>query len=54
VSTVYIGSNIIRASLNPILIIGSLLFAFFIGVVSGLAPSWQASKLKPVDTLRYE
>jgi putative ABC transport system permease protein len=54
ISTAYIGSNIIRASLNPILIIGSLMFAFIIGVVSGLAPSYQASKLKPVDALRYE
>jgi len=54
VSAVYIGSNIIRASLNPLLITGSLLFAFLIGLVSGLAPSYQASKLKPVDTLRYE
>jgi len=54
VSAVYIGSNIVRASLNPLLIIGSLIFAFLIGVVSGLTPSYQASRLKPVDTLRYE
>jgi len=54
VAAVYIGSNLLRASLNPLLIIGSLAFAFLIGVVSGLAPSYQASKLKPVDTLRYE
>jgi len=54
ISTVYIGSNIIRASLNPILIIGSLGFAFLIGLISGIAPSYQASMLKPVDTLRYE
>lgn len=54
IAAVYIGSNLLRASLNPILIIGSLTFAFLIGVVSGLAPSYQASKLKPVDTLRYE
>jgi putative ABC transport system permease protein len=54
VSAVYIGSNIIRASLNPLLIIGSLAFAFLIGILSGLAPSYQASRLKPVDTLRYE
>ena len=54
IATVYIGSAIIQASLNPILIIGSLLFAFLIGIFSGLAPSYQASRLKPVDTLRYE
>jgi len=54
VAAVYIGSTILRASLNPILIVGCLLFAFLIGIISGLAPSYQASKLKPVDTLRYE
>jgi putative ABC transport system permease protein len=50
----YAGYNIIKASMNPILIVGCLLFAFLIGIISGLAPSYQASKLKPVDTLRYE
>jgi putative ABC transport system permease protein len=54
VTAVYFGSNIIRASMSPIIIIGSLAFAFIIGVISGLLPSYQASKLKPVDALRYE
>ena len=54
ISAIYIGSNLLRASLNPFLIIGSLLFAFLIGVISGFAPSYQASKLRPVDALRYE
>jgi len=31
-----------------------LLFAFIIGMVSGALPAYQASKLKPVDALRYE
>jgi len=54
VSTVMIGSDIIRASMHPYLLVGVLAFAFFIGVISGLTPSYQASKLKPVDALRYE
>ena len=54
ISTVAIGSDIIRASMHPYLLIGVLLFAFFIGIISGLTPSYQASKLKPVDALRYE
>jgi len=54
ISAVAIGSNIIRASLHPYLLVGVLLFAFFIGIISGLTPSYQASKLKPVDALRYE
>jgi len=52
--SVYVGSNLLRASLNPILIIFSLGFGFVVGVMSGLIPSYQASKLKPVDALRYE
>ena len=36
------------------LVIGCLLFAFLVGAGSGLVPSIQASKLKPVDALRYE
>ena len=54
ISLVFIGSDIIRASMHPYLLIGVLAFAFFIGVISGLTPSYQASKLKPVDALRYE
>ena len=36
------------------LIVGCLLFSFFIGIVSGLWPARKASRLKPVDALRYE
>lgn len=36
------------------LIVGCLLFSFFVGAVSGLWPARAASKLKPVDALRYE
>ena len=52
--TFYVGLNLLRASLNPLLIIGCIAFGFIIGSISGLIPSYQASKLKPVDTLRYE
>ena len=36
-----------------VLVLG-LLFAFIVGMVSGILPAYQASKLKPVDALRYE
>ncbi|MFC1691059.1 ABC transporter permease [Nanoarchaeota archaeon] len=36
------------------LTVGCLLFAFFVGTAAGLFPSINASKLKPVDSLRYE
>ena len=36
------------------LVVGSLLFAFLIGIFAGLFPAYRASKLKPIDALRYE
>ncbi|MFH0831873.1 MAG: ABC transporter permease [archaeon] len=33
---------------------GVLLFAFLVGIASGFVPAMQASKLKPVEALRYE
>jgi len=48
------GLSMLRPAFPAWLIIGCLLFAFLVGVVSGVLPSVQASKLKPVDALRYE
>jgi putative ABC transport system permease protein len=48
------GFGFFKISLSPTLIFGSLLFAFIVGVGSGFLPSLNASKLKPVDALRYE
>jgi len=50
----YLGSGLLRASFNPYLIIGALVFSFVVGTVSGIMPAIQASKMKPVDALRYE
>ena len=36
------------------LLIGALLFSIIIGMIAGLIPAYRASKLKPVDALRYE
>ncbi len=46
------GSEILKVTLEYHLILGSIAFAFVIGLLSGLMPSFQASKLKPVDALR--
>jgi putative ABC transport system permease protein len=56
------GGNIAAAtgysSIYPIfpwyLTAGCILFAFFIGAIAGIMPALQASKLRPVDALRYE
>ncbi|MBU0929624.1 MAG: ABC transporter permease [Nanoarchaeota archaeon] len=49
-----LGTNLLRASFSPTLIIGALLFSFIVGSLSGVLPAIQASRLKPVDALRYE
>ncbi len=49
-----LGLAMLQPYFPPWLIIGCLLFAFLVGAGSGLLPSIQASKLKPVDALRYE
>ena len=40
--------------INYGLVSGVLLFSFIIGCLSGIAPAWRASKLNPVESLRYE
>jgi putative ABC transport system permease protein len=39
---------------SPYLMIEGLILAVLIGVISGVVPAYRASKLKPVDALRYE
>jgi len=36
------------------LIVGAFAFSFFVGAIAGTLPASRASKLKPVDALRYE
>jgi putative ABC transport system permease protein len=40
--------------LTPIVILGALGFGVGISVIFALYPAWRASKLKPVEALRYE
>ncbi|MEN9626044.1 MAG: hypothetical protein RL557_372 [archaeon] len=53
IATIYIGSPLLQASMNPTIIVGALAFSFVIGTLSGVFPAMQASRLKPVDALRY-
>ena len=39
---------------TPGLLIGALLFSIVIGMIAGVIPAYRASRLKPVDALRYE
>jgi len=48
------GVSMFRASITYGLILGGLAFSFFIGCISGAAPARTASRMRPVDALRYE
>lgn len=49
-----LGTTLLRATIPFWLVIGSLAFAFLVGSLSGLWPAWKATKIKPVEALRYE
>ena len=51
--SVALQTELLTVSINPLVIIGSLLFSFIIGTIAGILPAIRASKLKPVDALAY-
>jgi putative ABC transport system permease protein len=48
------GDMVSGTGLSFTLMFEGLLLAVSIGVISGVVPAYRASKLKPVDALRYE
>ena len=48
------GFPFLKIGIDPVVIILAIVVSFIIGVISGAVPAIQASKLKPVDALRYE
>jgi ABC-type antimicrobial peptide transport system permease subunit len=40
--------------LTPTVFLGALAFGIGVSVIFALYPAWRASKLKPVEALRYE
>jgi len=45
---------LLKASITPQLVLFGLTFSFLIGCIAGYLPARSASKLNPVDALRYE
>ena len=49
-----LGPALLSVEISPLFILATLLFSFVVGCLSGIVPAWRASKLNPVDSLRYE
>ena len=47
-----LGSNLFVVSTDYLLLAGSVLFSFIVGILSGILPALQASKLNVVDAMR--
>jgi putative ABC transport system permease protein len=50
----FIDVELLQVGISWGLVVGALAFSFIIGIASGLLPARRASKLKPVEALRYE
>jgi len=49
-----LGTTLLAVATPAWLFVGSLMFAFLAGAISGSLPAVRASKINPVDALRYE
>ena len=54
IAAVALNTTLLQVSFPWYVTLGTILFAFLVGSASGFLPAWQASRLKPVDALRYE
>ena len=43
-----------QTSVDPLMVIGAVLFSTLIAMAAGLYPAWKAAKLSPVEAISYE
>ncbi len=46
--------SFMKAAYTPQVIVQAIVVSLFLGAVGGLYPAWHASRLRPVEALRYE
>ena len=51
IGTQALGPGLLQTSISPWLVIGALLFSLFVGILSGIMPAIQASRMEPVEAL---
>jgi len=49
----FIGT-LLKASFKPSLLVQAIVMALVLGAIGGLYPAWWASRLRPIEALRYE
>lgn len=48
-----LGSDLIKATIGLPLILGALAFSFIVGIIAGIMPAYRASRMQPVEAVRY-